>query len=85
MREGRLTKEDWAERVFSTNLERKLGSTRELCLFLVVEESVGSGRTCWWSAGSPASSMLGRDESGKPEGLVGRRGEMVLDVLLEDD
>ena len=29
-REGRLTKEDWAERVFSTNLERKSGSTREL-------------------------------------------------------
>ena len=28
--EGRLTKEDCAERVFSTNLERKSGSTREL-------------------------------------------------------
>lgn len=25
--EGRLTKDDWAERVFSTNLERKSGST----------------------------------------------------------
>ena len=27
-REGRLTNEDWAERVFSTNLVRKSGSTR---------------------------------------------------------
>lgn len=29
--------------------------------------------------------MLGPDRSGKPEVLAGRRGEMVLDVLLEDD
>lgn len=45
-REGRLTKEDWAERVFSTNLERKLGSTRELCLVLVEGSVLGSVRIC---------------------------------------